>query len=684
MRADLAGLFWDDTPAPKVTKEKVKRTPPEPVWEREDYLPGLAEAIRYAITVIGDDDLVRAADTREAMVFDFEVYPNFVCVTFTSADTGRSVAFELSDYETPDLPKLAWIYNNCRLVGFNSMKYDRVMLAMMCAGATTQQMWWATEQLIAFEVQPWKLMKQLKLKDPVGFDHVDIIEVCPLSASLKIYGGRLGCKKMQDLPFAPGTILSYEQQRIVKLYNHNDNVTTSLLYNNLREQIKLREVLSARYKMELRSKSDAQIAEAIIGAEIQRITGKKVPKPVVDYDLRFKYETPHFIQFHTPLLNWALQQVQAAEFYIDETGHVRCDADFGKKKGLQLEIAGRLYTVGLGGLHSNESCEYYVSDSNRKLKDRDVTSYYPRLMINSGKVPDQMPLMMQVFVPIIDERVRAKAAGDNVTADSLKIVGNGTFGKTSDPTSIVYAPRLLIQTTVTGQLSILMLIERMSLAGIPVINANTDGIVMHVPVKLEETYLQIIQQWERETGLQTEETLYDAYYTRDVNNYIAVKPGGKTKGKGVFANPWGDPKAAIFRFHKNPMNLICTEAVEQFLTKGVPVMSTIEACNDPFKFCSVMKGGGSSKGESYIGVFVEPEAEPLALGKAVRWYYAKGSKGAIVRSHNGNLVSRTEGCRPMMELPDQLPEDLDHNWYVEEARAMLAQMGIPANLAAVA
>lgn len=680
MRNDVAGLFWDDTPPPKVVKEKVKATPPEPVWEREDYLPGLDEAIKYALTVMGDDELMQVAGTREPMVFDVEVYPNFFCVTFTSAITGRSVSFEMSQWAELDLPKLAWCYSNLYLIGFNSMKYDRVIMSMVLAGYNCGQLQWATEELIERGEQPWKLMKRLKLQDPAGLDHVDIMEVAPLSASLKIYGGRLFCHKMQDLPFAPGTVLSWEQSRIVKWYNYNDNKTTALVYNNLTEQIKLRGKLGEKYGIDVRSKSDAQTAEAIIGKELARILGKKPAKPKIKAGHTFYYQAPHFLQYRTALLQWALQRITSAPFVVGDDGYVKSPEAF---EGLQLEIAGKLYTVGIGGLHSNESATYYVSDSKRRLKDRDVTSYYPTLMINSGKYPEHIGReFFQVFIPIINERKAAKAAGDNVTADSLKIVGNGTFGKTGSPTSLFYAPEMMIQTTVTGQLSLLMLIERMELAGIPVVSANTDGIVMHVPVELDHVYETIIAEWERDTGLQTEETLYDAIYSRDVNNYIAVKPGNKLKGKGIFANPWSDPKLAIFRFHKNPMHLVCTEAVEKYLTQGVPVVSTVEACNDLNKFTCVGKGGGYSKnGGAYIGVFVEPDAEPVALGRACRWYYAQGSKGRIVRSHNGNTVSKTEGCRPLMELCEGLPPDLDRDWYTQEARSMLISMGIPAEYA---
>ncbi|MEG7688959.1 hypothetical protein U2044_15310, partial [Listeria monocytogenes] len=62
-----------------------------------------------------------------------------------------------------------------------------------------------------------------------------------------------------------------------------------------------------------------------------------------------------------------------------------------------------------------------------------------------------------------------------------KIMINGTFGKTGSQYSVLFAPTMLIQTTITGQLSILMLIEWHEHYGIPVISANTDGIVINCP-----------------------------------------------------------------------------------------------------------------------------------------------------------------------------------------------------------
>jgi len=86
-----------------------------------------------------------------------------------------------------------------------------------------------------------------------------------------------------------------------------------------------------------------------------------------------------------------------------------------------------------------------------------------------------------IYQKILDDRLAAKNSGDSVTSNTIKIVLNGSFGKLGSKWSILYAPRLLLQVTLTGQLALLMLIEMIEDAGIPVVSANTDGIVIKCP-----------------------------------------------------------------------------------------------------------------------------------------------------------------------------------------------------------
>src|SRR5205814_10349873 len=75
--------------------------------------------------------------------------------------------------------------------------------------------------------------------------------------------------------------------------------------------------------------------------------------------------------------------------------------------------------------------------------------------------------------------LKAEQARMKATEAGLKIALNAAlFGKTGSPWSVLYAPHLMITTTLTGQFALLMLIQRAEAMGICVVSANTDGVVM--------------------------------------------------------------------------------------------------------------------------------------------------------------------------------------------------------------
>ena len=200
-----------------------------------------------------------------------------------------------------------------------------------------------------------------------------------------------------------------------------------------------------------------------------------------------------------------------------------------------------------------------------------------------------------------------------------------------------------------------MLVDELHAAGIPVVSANTDGIVIKCRQAQRNQMLAIFAAWERQTGFQTEETRYAALYSRDVNNYLGIKTDGTVKGKGAFADP---------TLQKTPSNQVCVRAVIDWLQFGIPIDWTITRCQDIRQFITVRQvSGGAVKGTEY-------------LGKAVRWYYAQGETGAIHYRKNGNKVAKSDGARPVMVLPESLPVDIDHSRYISEARAILDDLGV--------
>lgn len=250
------------------------------------------------------------------------------------------------------------------------------------------------------------------------------------------------------------------------------------------------------------------------------------------------------------------------------------------------------------------------------------------------------------------EDLKKELKKETLVNESLKIVLNSSFGKLGSKWSILYSPDLMMTVTLTGQLSLLMLIERLELAGISVVSANTDGFVSLMDKELYQTYDNICFDWELDTGFELEESKYKALYSRDVNNYLALSEYGP-KGKGIFTTDG---------LTKNPQAPICAEAVSKFLSDGNPIEKTIRDETDVRKFMNVRTvNGGAVFRNKY-------------LGRVVRWVYSNDGD-SITYLKNGNKVAKSDGSLPLMEL-DGIPESIDLERYIDEAKGILTDIGV--------
>ncbi|HWV46436.1 MAG TPA: hypothetical protein VN039_10540 [Nitrospira sp.] len=673
MRRDAIGMFWRDEPVVKVVKEKVKVTPPDPVWLNDDYLPYLSEARAFNFPQFSDAELVEAMGCN--LTLDCEVYSNYFLCAFKCPDTKRVTYIETVDGALTELDrsKLLWILENFQTISFNGLSYDLTMLALALAGKTTQEIKQASNELIEQEISPYQILKERRVKK-LKLNHIDLKEVAPLHGGLKAYSGRLFCRRMQDLPFAPDKWLSDDQICVTRYYCVNDLDNTELLWLTLQEQIQLRIDVGRMYGLDLRSRSDAQIAEDVFSLEVEQMSGRRAFKPIVAPGTMYFYKIPSYLNFRTELLRWVLNEVRIAPFLVAFHGAVEEPKQF--EKLWDLQIADSKYAMGIGGLHSKEKKIAHHTDSEYTLHDFDVTSFYPRIMINQGLFPHHLgPNFLRAFNAKVEERIVAKRIKDMVKANGFKILVNGSFGKLGSKYSNLYAPDLLVQVTMTGQLSLLYLIEKLELAGIHVVSANTDGIVVKCKRTMHSVMYSIVKEWERETCFELEETRYMSLYSRDVNNYIAVKQKfdkenkvwieqpDKCKTKGAYANPWNDASDKSMWMHKNPVNVICIDAIEAMLTKGVPIVTTITKCRDITKFLTVRKvSGGAVKDGEYFG-------------SHIRWYYSNEVEGPLIYGKSGKRVPRSMGARPMMTLTEEFPQDVDFDWYVKESEKILKQIG---------
>lgn len=664
---------------------------------------------------------------KPVAIYDTECFPNYWLLKIRVRN-GPVFSFRVRAGESFDqftCKRIEYLFTLFTVISFNGIYYDVPMIAAALCGFTCEQLKWVNDQIIVEQKKPWELGLSTEWRPP---DHIDLMEVLPGAASQKQYAGRIHCKTMRDLPYSPDAYLSETQIIEVDSYCENDLSVLEELYDACGPALSMREHASKKYGIDLRSKSDAQFGEAIIKKCCETAIGARIFKPEIDWNIRFRYQPPAFLSFQDERLKAAFDAIKQAIFTLGPSGAVVMPSEL---DALEIPLGKVTYRLGIGGLHSKDEKSVRKSNEEWVIRDCDVRSYYPNLILNSGKYPAALgPVYREVYQTIVNERIEGKHRQKELEKQGLKgtpewleaqvenegkkIAVNGPFGKLGSPFSILFAPEMLIQTTVTGQLALLMLIEWFGMQGIEVISANTDGVIVFCERSKLPIVESIIAYWQKVTGLEMETGEYRAVYSRDVNNYFAIKLDGTAKRKGEYST------AGLIE-KKNPDAEICADAVAEFLSKGTPILYTVAACRDIRKFVKIQKvAGGAVKlwGEGPRKNALVREMEPVLiangwtkaglkwtnggrkwtkgeqltdavtaykscfdlqrpeyLGKVVRFYYGTHSPGSIIYNTNGNTVGLSYGAQPCMILPDELPGDIDYRWYLESCEKMLRDVG---------
>lgn len=618
----------------------------------------------------------------EEIMFDIETYPNYFLIQFYFKGK-YVVAFEKRN-EQPftQILELAFLCQNFVLVGFNSNNYDiPVLLHFLSGQASNKSLYQLSVAIVENEQRWYDICDNVPHNKAVRIDTYDLSGIAPdpNKISLKMYSARRMVAKLQDLPFEPHQHLTDEEMAIVYNYCIKDISNTYELRMVLSVEIDMRMFMSKQYGIDLRSLSDAQIGEQVILHLVEKRLGRRVPKPANYRGKYLRYFAPEYINFKTPMLQNVLANVVNAHYLVEQSGKPTIPEQV---SALKIRIGSTDYKLGIGGLHSQEEKQTIVCDEYHRLRDVDVESFYPRIILNNRYAPSTLGnVFLEVYeLDLVNPRIyhkgRSKAPElsqleqktELQLANSLKIVINGSYGKLGSPYSKIYAPELMIGVCLTGQLSLLMLIERIELAGLKVISANTDGIVIYYKNDDTELLNSIIKQWEIDCNFKTEDTYYHAIYSANVNNYIAVKSDENcqvikgAKRKGSFADHWINDKSN-FALKSTPDFLVCRNAVVDFLTKNIPLEQSIKNCTDIRQFLSVraVRGGGMFRG--------------VPFGRIARFYISTESCDYLQYAKNGNKVAKSDKAELLLDLPNEFPSDLDYNFYIDYADKLLYDIG---------
>lgn len=620
-------------------------------------------------------------------IFDCEVFAHDWLFVFKEVATGRYTIIH-NDNDAV----LAFMEQEPYLGGFNNKHYDNHILKAVMIGADPETVKQVNDLIILEEIDGWDIPFLREYR--VFFHSFDLMDDCQDGISLKGIEAHLGIPiEETEVDFnIPRKLTAAELEQTIK-YCKYDVDATELLYKLRQNYLKNKATLGRVRGLDERKAmymTNAKLTSVYLNAV-------KPTKPWTDerdYEypdkLLREYIPQEVFDFFDRLHDPAIPNIDLFGGY-DEHGK--------KIKGASLEIrlGDCIITLAYGGIHGAIPNYVEIATVDRSIRNKDVASYYPHLMtlpLSEGReygfcsrnIPSP-----QVFVQTLEDRVKAKKAGDKDTANALKLVLNTTYGTMLNGRNGVayndlYDPLMGRSVCITGQLLLLELSVHLTreCPTLKIIQLNTDGIMVSFDNSDEAKWQEITQEWQDRTGFELEEDFIQKIVQKDVNNYVEVPVGGdkpKVKGgqlvRGILTNgnidfttmglpPWDNMTGGAFNINNNAV--VVARAIRDYFVDGTPPEKTIEDCTSILDFQVIAKVGGK-----YSGVVHMVGDQEIPVQKVNRVYAtADRSYGTLYKTHavTGNpakVAGLPTHC--VVDNNNQLPiEVVDRKWYLKLAQ----------------
>ena len=603
---------------------------------------------------------------RKAIVFDCEVYPNYFCIALKSTDGAVNQLFEMRGEDMvaeeeylKDLKQL-FEQRECHLAGFNCQGYDLYIIKGLMRGLKVKQLYKLSQALINGERFDNDRVKQYAPKHDCGIIDIMAIIRRGMPVGLKTYGLRINFNKIAELPLPPDSPIDLETgPPIVREYCKNDVELTLKLLDYIKEEINLRIFMGNEYYEHLLASTEPQVAEKVIKNLMHRNYRIRPRKPVIKKGV-FNLEPHEDIQFNDPGLKKLLEDVKSCEFSTNDYGKVVMPARLANRVET---YAGKTYKMGIGGLHSQEKKRCIKATDEWALVDADFKSYYPMIISKLGVYPESYgPKFVDEYRRLLDKRLEMlREDVDKSAAYSLKITLNGTFGKMNSPYSMFYSPKGFLSVTLSGQLYLMSLIEYCcEQFDAHVLSANTDGIVCAVRRSQIDQWHNSVRVWAEKRQFQMDFTEYSTLVSKDVNNYLAIVPGGGCKSKGAFDYTVSP--------HSTPQGNAIWKALNAKIINGIDISETIHDWSmgiEDFLFTRTSKSNV---------MFTDEMGNETDLGKHVRWYWSK--REGHLRNEKGVKLPKTGRTYPCLDTTKYGKQDVDVDRYIQEANKIASEIGI--------
>ena len=435
-------------------------------------------------------------------------------------------------------------------------------------------------------------------------------------------------------------------------------------------RIELRLDIEEEFGIPCLNYSDSKIGDEMIKkyyCQEKGITYRELPKKgYFRKSIDVKNCIARYVEFQTPQLKAFLSKIKKMQLGLQD--------DFKE----HIDFYGNVYSFMKGGLHTENSPKIFEADEDYEIIDWDVSSYYPAIIINNGKFPAHLGKeFLRGYKQMFDKRLELKplAKSDKKIkgiVGALKLAVNSVYGKSSDMQNWIYDRQLTMFTTITGELSLMMLIEQYELNDIHVISANTDGVTIKIKKELIPLMYDINKKWMDLTQYELERTDYSKIIFSTVNDYLAIMTNGEIKKKGDFLTD--------FELHKNKSARVVPLALERYFVDGTPVEHTIRSHTNLYDFCLRQK---ATRSFHYEGTN-RTTGETTVYNKLIR-YYVSNDGDKIFKIKNPECITRAAAvsqieagewvCKVCNYLPKRSKVDnVNYDYYIEKANRLVTKI----------
>lgn len=469
-------------------------------------------------------------------------------------------------------------------------------------------------------------------------------------------------------------------------YNKNDVFLCCEMVRQKPDEVILRYSLGHAYGINFLCSARSNIADKLLnkfyaersGLHEDAFKNLRTQRTALSFN---KIIFPH-IKFKTKQLQDLLEEMKKVVIYrTNKDSFVR-----------EIDFYGTIYTLATGGIHTQDKPVIFKSTDKYVYVHHDYTSYYPSIMISYEVVPAH--LNRKVFAKMVDyfkqTRVKCKHTKDKdgfvvpgvhnkLAAEALKIVINAIYGKYGYENFWLYDRLAQMRVTINGQLMTMTLCESLELAGIHVVSANTDGIVIKLPYDKVDIYNQICKEWNETNKMSADDEHYKMLVSLNVNNYFDIQSNDKIEYKGAL-----DPKQYIKDLKKGYDMPVVATAVFEYFAHGKSVMETLRNHKDILDFCKTQNVGRQF--EVVYQKVVDGKVVDIHSQRHVRFYVS--TRGVVIMKEHVTTGTRSvlASGKPVQILnllddKDISERNIDYAYYYEEAYKIInpIRLGISPN-----